>query len=212
MKEIHNNIFHVDLPTQYDLTSTFLRFQEHYESPEFKGKIFTLEEYKKWYTANSPKGKQTGEFTYYEDWNGFNVPSHIFEPFFEGKFDPLDEKEKNLLDMVKPFRPKRFYVIGTHSNNVRVLTHEIAHGLFYTNDDYKKEVLLVLEKINADTRDQINGYLASSGGYNQDVWEDETHAYLIYGAEKLIKFGIDPEKLIEPSKRLEEIFKKSTDK
>ncbi len=40
---IHPQIFLLSFPTQEYLAKTFLRFQEHYESPEFRGKIFSLE-------------------------------------------------------------------------------------------------------------------------------------------------------------------------
>jgi hypothetical protein len=69
--------------TQYELASTFLRIQEHYESPFFSGKIFSLEQYMDWCAA------RTGSFTYYEDSSGFSVPSSALQPFYEGKVDPL---------------------------------------------------------------------------------------------------------------------------
>src|SRR3990167_8171616 len=110
LEEIIKNIFHLNVDTQEELTTTFLRFQEHYESPEFKGKIFTLEEFKKWYILNSPNGKKTGRFTYYEDWAGFNIPSEVLEPFYEGKFNPLADYEQKFLDLFKEKRDGKFYV------------------------------------------------------------------------------------------------------
>lgn len=74
-KEILPHIFHVNFSSQEELASTFLRFQEHFESPSFKGKIFSLDDYKRWYIKHSPNGQKTGEFTYYSDWSGFNIPS-----------------------------------------------------------------------------------------------------------------------------------------
>ncbi|MBW3011416.1 hypothetical protein KY326_04315, partial [Candidatus Woesearchaeota archaeon] len=102
--ELTRDIFHVMFPTQLELTSTLLRFQEHFEGQEFKGKIFTLEEYKEWYVANSVMGKKTGMFTYYEDWSGFNFPSDTLGPFSDGKFDPLSDAESHFLNL---FRGKR---------------------------------------------------------------------------------------------------------
>ena len=101
VKEIIKNIFHISFSTQHELASTFLRFQEYYESPKFRGKIFSFYEYKKWYTANSPKGKKTGKFTYYKDWGGFNIPSYVLKPFYQGKFNPLSNKEKKFLRAFK---------------------------------------------------------------------------------------------------------------
>ena len=71
-------IYHVSFPNQYLLAATFLRFQEHYESPKFRGRIFDWEEFMDWYA------EQKGKFSYLQDWSGFNLPSPVFEPFRSG--------------------------------------------------------------------------------------------------------------------------------
>lgn len=167
---ISEDIYLLMFENQYELASTFLRFQEYYESPEFKGKIFTLDEYKKWYS------KINGQFTYYSDWDGFNIPSYVLEPFYEEKFDPLSQKEKDLLSLFKNNNNK-FYIIATHKNtNSRsnTLNHEISHGLFYTDDQYKKSALKILS--NFDTT-KIKSELILTGGYHEDVLDDEVHAF-----------------------------------
>jgi hypothetical protein len=148
LSEVAPKVYLLTFDTQKDVTSTFLRFQEHYESPEFAGKVFTLDEYKEWYVKNSPNGIKTGEFTYYSDWSGFNIPSTILQPFYEGKFHPLSEAEQRILDL---FRDKEhpFYIIGVHKESKsfeKLLRHETAHGLFFTNPEYKKEALDIITK------------------------------------------------------------------
>ncbi len=208
MKEVTKDIFHLNFLTQKGLTSTFLRFQEFYESPEFKGKIFTLEEYKSWYIANSKKGKETGEFTYYTDWSGFNIPSKILEPFYDGKFDPLSREEKGLLDLFKSKRNSRFYVIGTFGGSKKSLMHEIAHGLFYLNLDHRSKIKHLLNKIPSKEKNKINKILSESGGYHEDVWDDETQAHLIWSLEKLKKQGLEVSpKLMEIRKKFISVFK-----
>lgn len=209
LEEVSKDIFHVNFPVREELAMTFLRFQEHYESPEFRRKIFTLDEFKKWYIENSPKGKETGEFTYYSDWSGFNIPSEILKPFYEGKFNPLSEREQTFLDL---FRAKEhpFYVIGTYGgSNSGTLKHEIAHGLFYTNPKYKEEVLKVLEKISREKRVEINRYLSEGGGYHQEVWDDETHAFILIGSSsKSFERSVDITTLLEIKGELDLIFEK----
>ena len=100
-----------------------LRIQEHYESSRFRSRVFTLEEYMDWYA------ERFGAFTYFEDWSGFNVPSTAFEPFYEGRFDPLSEKERRLLRLFERERAP-FYVIGITSDDD--LQHELAHALYFT--------------------------------------------------------------------------------
>ena len=187
--------------TQQEITSTLLRFQEYYESPEFRGKVFSLEEYKQWYTQNSVKGRKTGEFTYYTDWNGFNIPSFILKPFQEGEFNPLSEKEKRILKLFNG-KPEPFYVIGVHraSKNLGLsLKHELAHGLFYTDGDYQNEALAVLSQFDTE---QIKSEIKSKG-YHEHVLDDECHAYGIACGSKL-KTPI-PKEL---SRSLREIYNK----
>src|SRR6266481_5073696 len=145
--EVLKNIFLLEFETQFELTSTFLRFQEHYESPEFRDKVFTLEEFEKWYT------KLKGSFTYHTDWSGFNIPSYILQPFRNGKFNPLTAKERNLLSLFEN-DTEPFYIIGVSkdsSSGKLLLEHEIAHGLFYSNQEYKEKALAILKKY--DLRD-----------------------------------------------------------
>jgi len=170
--------------TQKDVTSTFLRFQEHYESPKFRGKIFSLEEFKRWYIKNSPSGKEKGKFTYYTDWNGFNIPSNMLRPFYEGKFYPLSEKERRLLELFKN-EQEPYYIIGAHKatrNLNELLQHEVAHGLFYTDKNYRCEILEVLKMFDVK---RIKEELRSTAGYHEQVLDDEVHAYSISSGKKL---------------------------
>ena len=48
---IAGGLFLVRFNTQYELASTFLRIQEHWESSRFSGRVFSLEEYMDWYAA-----------------------------------------------------------------------------------------------------------------------------------------------------------------
>jgi len=178
--EILKNIFLLEFETQLDLTSTFLRFQEHYESPEFRGKLFTLEQYKNWYI------KIKGDFTYYTDWSGFNIPSYVLTPFYEGKFNPLSESEKQILELLKDI-PQPFYVIGVYDvpddkQMKHLLEHEIAHRLFYTEPKYREKVLEILEKYNLD---ELKDWLRSLDGYHEEVLIDEAHAFGLTGSKKL---------------------------
>lgn len=184
MREFHPNIFHLQFDTQKDLTSTLLRFQEHYESPKFRNKIFTLEQFVQWYRSENKR------FTYFSDWTGFNFPSYVLKPFREGKFPELTEREKSVLERFS--NKKDFYVIGTYKskcerNDKSTKKHEIAHALFYLNSQYRAEVTKVLATLNLKP---IFKYLKQMG-YHKDVFLDESHAYLLTDPEDLIKDGIE---------------------
>ncbi|MCK4539751.1 ABC transporter ATP-binding protein [Candidatus Parcubacteria bacterium] len=182
--KLTNKIHLLTFETQQDITSTFLRFQEHYESPNFRGKIFSFDEFKQWYIKTSPNGKISGKFTYYSDWNGFNIPSHVLKPFYDGKFNPLSEQESKLLDIFKD-EVGAFYIIGVHSGTKKIdqlLNHEIAHGLFYTSDNYKADVLRILSQFDVSA---IKEELRSKAGYHEKVLNDEVHAYSIDSVSNL---------------------------
>lgn len=193
--------------SQEEMASTFLRFQEFYESPFFRGKVFTVEEFKKWYTENSKNGKETGKFTYFEDWEGFNIPSWALEPFYEGKFDPLSEQEKRFLDTFRALRGTQFCILGTcTSSDDEVFKHEVAHGLFCMYPEYRNEVLSALQAMVPSDLEAIKSFLHLQLGYHPEVIDDEAHAYLITDTEEIGKVGIETSRFSPASERLRNIL------
>lgn len=174
-----NGVFLFTFKTRLEMCATFLRLQEYYECPKFRGKIFSLEEYALWYK------KENGEFSYCNDWDGMNVPSYVLKPFKDKSFNPC-KVEKSLLDSIKNKTKEmnKFYLIAVNEGSGsedyiwECIKHELAHAMFYINDEYKLEVLNVLNTIPINVRNIIKGKLLN-GGYTDNVVEDETHAYLI---------------------------------
>lgn len=170
---VAKGVYLLRFKTQYELAATFLRVQEHYKSPKFHGRIFTLEQYMDWYVA------RYGSFSYYQDWSGFNVPSTAFQPFYDGKFDPLTEKEKQLLRLFRGLR-ERFYVIGVYDHS-RSLTHELAHALFFVDTAYRAAVRKAMRGYNTSVLERQ----LVAAGYARHVVPDEVQAYLIAPSGKL---------------------------
>jgi len=164
--KLADSIYVLRFRTQYELASTFLRVQEHYESSRFRNRRFTLEAYMDWYASTF------GAFTYFQDWSGFNVPSTALDAFYAGEFDPLLVKEQRLLRMFEK-TPRPFYLIGISSD--AELRHEKAHALFFTRPEYRREVLDAMA--GHDLR-SLRRRLESMG-YHRAVVTDEAHAYLI---------------------------------
>jgi hypothetical protein len=147
---------------------TLLRFQEHYESPKFKGTVFTLAEYKAWYRS------VRGSFSYADDWAGFNFPDPILKPFRAGRFDPLTSAEREVLEALA--RQKgRFYVIATAQGNQRALEHELAHAFYYLRPAYRRRSLA--NQKGGDFSDLIER-LKEGEGYDPMVFQDEIQAIL----------------------------------
>ncbi|MFA6604088.1 MAG: ABC transporter ATP-binding protein [Patescibacteria group bacterium] len=183
-------IYHLSFPNQYLLTATFLRFQEHHESPKFRGRIFDWEEYMDWYAG------QKGNFSYLQDWSGFNIPSTVFAPFLAGAFDPLTRKEAALIESVRGL-PEPFYVIATIQGNSRAMAHEIIHGLYFVRPDYRQAVEACLA--GQDTL-RLRGCLGQLG-YHEAVFNDEINAYVLTGLEASMR-GPDVRRLKRALRRV----------
>jgi hypothetical protein len=193
--EVKEHIFHLTFSDRRHMSSTFLRFQEFYENPEFRGRVFSREEFINWYTG------EQGSFTYFDEWEGHNVPSEIFIPFYDGKFDPLTDEEKALLDL---FRHKAhpFYVIATFGEG-NALDHEIAHGFRTVRPSYRAETDSLLQQFDTSV---LESYLAFRKCYHPDIWDDEKQAFLATGLSRLNDFGFDTAPLLEAHAAFRAIF------
>ena len=164
-------VYLIESKTSQDLATTFMRFQEYYESPVFSGRVFSVDEFAAWYAS------EFGAFTYCQDWAGFNIPSWALEPFRNGSFDPLTDREKSLLNFFKNIRGD-FYIIGATSQDeecVDTIKHEFAHGAFFTNSDYRRDVINFLNV----HRPNVVKVALQKMGYGDNVLEDEANAYLL---------------------------------
>jgi len=199
LKEVAKDILLLNFEDCTELCSTFLRFQEYYESPKFAGKYFTLDEFKEWYQDGEE------EFTYYSDWSGFNIPSWVLDPFYEGEFSPLSAEENWFLSLFqdKDRYREKFYIIGTFGKDGgSALKHETAHGLFYVNPSYKEEVQEALKGLSKKTVMDIKKIL--SVDYHDNSLEDEIHAYTM---EELECLDVEvTEKVEQVSAKLCEIY------
>jgi hypothetical protein len=192
-------IYLVEAQNRQILAETFMRFQEYYESPEFKGRVFTVEEFAHWYAS------KYGAWTYSKDWYGFNIPSKVLAPFRSGQFDPLTEYERELLDICKNAAGD-FYVIGVTPGAEyfnETVKHEFVHGAFHVNENYRKDVARCLA--DHKIRTVRNGL--SKMGYHADVHDDEANAYILVEPETIgeIASKRSTEKL---RNRVDSIFKK----
>lgn len=120
-------------------------------------------------------------------------------------FNPLSDQECAFLDLFGG-KERPFYIIGTYGEKKSSLNHELAHGLFYTNEDYRAEVLEVIHDIPEEFKKVITDFLESSGGYHYSVIIDEIHAYLVDGLEKLGAKGLNLFPFLRFEKKLKIVF------
>jgi hypothetical protein len=163
-------IYHMHFRSQALLAYSFLRFQEYYESPFYKGKIFSIDEFIDWYK----KEYQKTVFEYHKDWSGFNIPSYVLEPFKKGLFKDLNALEKSFLNVVSKVEESDFYIIGTYAED-NAEKHEIAHGLYHCFPEYKAEMDEILLDYDLS---EFYDYLGDTG-YHPDVFKDDVQAYSI---------------------------------
>ncbi len=184
MSEVVPGVFLFEVTGNNELAYTFLRVQEFYESanPEIQWKEFTFKQYADWYASQS-KNKT---FSYGEDWKGFNVPSDVVYQCYAITKERT-EYDDFFLSLVKMIEEKmkgsglaRFYMIGVRAGDTRTLDHEIAHGLFTVNQEYKEQMLSLVEELPADIKNYFGVYLKDLG-YAESVHEDEIQAYLSTG-------------------------------
>lgn len=181
-------IYHFNFEDQYDMCMTFIRPQEYYESPKFKGKYFTLEEYMDWYVKESGWGNPDCHFDYTAATSGFNIPGDNLCEFYkeyqeshrglENELRPREEwlfeqLEKQGIDLCDP---TPFYIIATYGEE-EALDHEIRHGMFHLLPEYRKEVQQAIRKYGLK---RLRKYLIDKG-YHKSVVEDEIHAYALTG-------------------------------
>jgi hypothetical protein len=202
LKEIEPGIILITFDDDEDMSYTMMRFQEHYENPKFRSTIFSFEAFEKWYK----KFMHSKKYTYHKDWNGFNFPSYVLRPFYDGKFKKITKREKYLLDMLKDIEGD-FYVIGCKTRATRkngTMDHEIVHARFHLNKKYREEVLRAISKHDVKEIYQV----LCQNMYDYSTWNDEINSYLVTGLgflEKKIKNMSILEKL---RKELIEINKK----
>lgn len=201
IKEVKPNIFAVIIKDHYDRAMTFCRAQEFYESPnkKFRGKDFNIWDYLEWYS------RQNGDsFTYAKDWGGFNIPLLVAWECYEGKKhskkveryngvrslpDTWKSKwDETMKDIVWTVQSRMFnkenernmnaYIIGADNMNSELFKHEVCHGLWATNKEYRQKASEVIKTISPYQHYKVFKNNLLEMGYTAGVVDDEIHAYL----------------------------------
>ena len=202
IKEVRDRVFAVIMEDDYARPMTFLRVQEYYESPnpDFRGKHFNIWDYIEWYSR-----QKKDVFTYAFDWGGFNIPLPIAWECYEGK-DKAPKKgyngvrslpdswkskwDETMKDIVWEVQSRMFnkknrrdmnaYIIGAKDMENSTFQHEVAHGLYYTNKEYKELMDEITQTIPTDIYFKLRKNLLDMG-YTESVVDDEIQAYLSWG-------------------------------
>lgn len=176
LENIYPGLYFLRFKDNYDMCMTFLRYQEKYESPnpKFRNKYFLILDFMEWYAKE--KG---GIFSYTKDWSGFNLPDKVFEKNWyknipdKNKYDEL--MFKIYKDITKDVKCNKFYLIAAIDEGS--IEHEIAHGFYYLNSKYKRQMNCLINELPKLFVQDTNKWLKSVG-YATKVFKDETQAYL----------------------------------
>lgn len=174
------DIYLASFSNPYDLAMMFVRFQEYYEcaSSKFRGKSFKLIDFMEYYA----KAYGNGVFSYPMDWQGFNIPGSIIkEVFAKGISDPnkYDATMWDLFQDISRLSPE-FYLIGALDGDEETLYHEISHGLYALNSNYKAEMNNAISGMKKSDQDHMYSHLKLMG-YARRVLDDELQAYMATG-------------------------------
>jgi len=204
INEYFKQIYVVIVPNNYTRAMLFLRVQEFYESKskKFRDKSFSFWDYKQWYSSQNGSS-----FTYTKDWSGFNFPLEVAVKCQRiSKMEtPYDEEMNRILKTIKLSAKKNSYIIGVGEEKGETFKHEMAHALYHTNLEYRKNMDILTVGMDKKRLESINGYLASMG-YCRGVLKDEIQAYISTGEGRIFK-GIKLKKqTIEQYSRLFNVY------
>jgi len=214
LRKLADNIYCLEFKNAYDLSMTFLRYQEYHESPKFRGKFFTLSDFMEWYS----KKYGNGTFTYTTDYVGFNLPSEdiirVLKEIRTSEYDMWTPYDQVMYDTVckiidqQPYRNPRFYLIGITNPPVSkvILPHEFAHSLYTINIEYRKQMDILLKQLPKKIWEKTVKYLKNNG-YASNVYKDEAQAYLATGLY-IFKNVKNIQKRLSPFKKVFKYFSK----
>jgi len=215
VSEIRTKVYVVECKTRFDLCSTFMRMQEFYESPfkEIRGQYFSHEECIDHYAKHNPTKKNSGKFTYFDDWSGFNIPGDVFVEWwcvFKDRWNKEERVGRLIEEMNGDFGINtRFYVIGVfekdkHKNGT--IKHELAHAYWYIYPEYQNAMKKFMRKLDPKLKKLIKTGLKAMG-YNRSVHADEMHAYLVTSPKSYMKKWFKVDNDFELPKEMVSYFK-----
>ena len=204
-------IFLMKFKHQYDMCMHFLRFSEFVETPskDFKGKPFKILDFMRWYALN----QGGGIFSYPEDWGGFNCTSESIQRTIDAGIVDFNDYDQTMVGIYNDCKTKydKFALIGT-SGHGQSTKHEVAHGIFYINDEYREKAIELVASLPKEVSKKINCTLKKMG-YNVDVLVDETNAYLSTGYISLCEWDNELQyDLIKLSKPFTNLYKEYSKK
>ena len=210
--EVYPRIFALVIKDDKLRSMVFLRYQEFYESDSdsFRGQGFKWKDYIDFYKEKTKKDY----FSYHEDFIGYNVPCDTLEACMK-KIPDLNIYDMIMFSVVDTIHDivgsDKYYLIGIDQSNgedTSLIYHEIAHGLWFSDSEYKSKMINVIENMDSKIKEQMLNKIKNYG-YGDNVYDDEIQAFMSTGLgyEMKVIRNIKPEMI-----KFNKIFKKYTNK
>jgi hypothetical protein len=203
------NCLLLEFKTQKDLALAFCRVEEYYEgNPKVNGKYLSFVDFIGAFMSDD------GKLDYFHYWTGFNIPGNIYMEWSQKNMSDktywetaLAQAISSKLDLSKPF-----YIIGGKKGDMNVIDHEIAHALFYMNDEYQD----LMEEMNYEFYKQYRMQYTKvvkklkKMGYGDNVIKDEIQAYMSTSTKKELveKFELDYSTILPIIKQYRKVLSK----
>lgn len=187
ISKLTSNIYILTFSSRYELCMSFVRINEFCDSPRFKNKVFTLDEFMDyWVKKNNSKC-----FEYPAKWNAFGLScKDLLDWFSQFKMEQgkVRDKEKKIIEKiltkVSVDALRKTYLIAMYNGHSkrekkRLLEHEIAHAMYFLDPVYRSSCNALIDKIDRKSLRLIKRTLFSMG-YSSGkgvVW-NEIQAYL----------------------------------
>lgn len=174
VEQIGPGILHLKFPTNHDMHLGLMRFSDFYEGDKLKGKFFDHE------TLIRTWIQDYKQFDLFESVAGYNLTDRDVRKFFQKfKEESLWDIEKDIKEALSPYLKKKdkFCVIGCTIGDDITFNHEAAHGFYYLDKEYKKDMDKLVNGFRKDQKAQIMKGLEELG-YIKKVLMDEAQAFL----------------------------------
>ncbi len=179
----HDRILLVTAESASELGRMFARPQEFYESPSarFRGRYFTLDAFKSYYS----KRWGNGRFSYYRDFQGYNMPGEVFLDWQKTFASNESDDEQKLLRLLGPL-PDRFYLIGALAKDASTIDHEISHAFFHLFEWYRA---IARRKLTLYDLRPLRHALKKIM-YSDAVLDDECVSYVLFESAWMRRAGV----------------------
>jgi hypothetical protein len=212
LKKLNDRVFLFTAETRKELTLSFFRVQEYYESP-LKG--LNRQKFNTFDFLNESMDDD-GKIDYFSYWCGFNIPGNIFNDWRNNQdvehVTPLELKMFEQLGESGVNYDEPFYIIGSLEGVSDIIKHEIAHALYFTNVEYNKEMFeLTVELKNYHNSEYVNlQQKLLEMGYCEEVLDDEIQAYLSSEKKRYLlrEFALDFAKISKIIKKYRAVLQK----